>query len=149
MSRVTTRNSWKARAAARPLALAIAAALAALPPASAARSSPPQGGPPRPLKVPAIQDEVLPNGLAVRLVEDHRFPMVTAVLALPFGRAADPPEMPGLCAATADLLKEGTAKLTSRQIADDLASMGGGIDAAAEADVVRVTPPLSRSTPRV
>lgn len=132
-------------------ALAVALAAAAAPaPADAAAAQPPLGGSPRPLKLPAVADATLPNGMVVRIVEDHRFPLVTARLAFRFGTAADPADLPGLAAATTELLREGTARMTSRQIAEELAAIGGQMSAEAGSDALAVEgSALSEFLPRL
>ncbi len=115
-----------------------------------AKGGPPLGGAPRALKLPPIHDVALPNGLQVRVVEDHRFPLVTTRLAFRFGTSADPAGSPGLCAATSSLLKEGTLRRTSREIADELASIGGLLEDESGRDVVALSgSALSEFAPRL
>jgi len=102
------------------------------------------------VKLPTIHDTTLANGLLVRVVEDHRLPLVNLALVLPFGTTSDPAGLPGLCQVTADLLEEGTTTRTSRQIADELASIGGALTANADADSVTVAgSALSEFLPRL
>jgi zinc protease len=75
----------------------------------------------------------LANGLTVLILEDHRLPIVLAELHLRgAGALLEPGASAGLASATAEMLREGTAKRTSRQIAEELdrlgASMGAGTD---------------------
>jgi len=136
------------------LAAASVVPLAGLPSRAAepgpAATRAPLGGSPRPLKLPSISDTKLPNGLLVRIVEDHRFPLVNIRLAFPFGTTSDPADLPGLAASTASLLDEGTAGRSSSQIANELASIGGGLSAAATVDSVIVFgSSLSEFVPRL
>src|SRR6266850_778257 len=130
----------------RSFALLCLVALMAIGPTTFAASDAPRtkdraplGGSPRPLKLPQVQDTALPNGLQVRVVEDHRFPLVTMKLAFRFGTTADPGDLPGLCESTAELLREGTAKMKSREIADELAAIGGSLDSESGPDTVSLT----------
>jgi predicted Zn-dependent peptidase len=91
------------------------------------RTHPPQTPPIPGYKLPPIQEAKLRNGLAVVLVEDSRFPFVTARLSFRAGDRYDPKDLPGLSETTASLLIEGTATRTSRQIAEELAAMGGSL----------------------
>ncbi|MCI0722844.1 MAG: insulinase family protein, partial [Acidobacteria bacterium] len=63
------------------------------------------------------------------LVEDPRFPLVTARLAFNAGTRFDPATQPGLSEATASLLTEGTKQRSSRQLAEEAASIGGAVNA--------------------
>src|SRR6185312_16727500 len=67
-------------------------------------------------KLPPISASKLPNGLDVVLIEDARFPLVTARLNFPAGSKFDPKDLPGLSEAVASMLIEGTKSRTSRQI---------------------------------
>ncbi len=103
------------------------------------RTKPPQTPPMAPFKLPSVQETVLPNGLRVVLVEDRRLPMVTVRLGFEAGSKFDPQEAPGLAQATASLLTEGTKSRTSREIADQLAEIGGALKADAGADTLTVS----------
>lgn len=120
--------------------LALLAAASLLAPAAFAAEPPPLPkelpayGADRPLPVPAISKSTLPNGLPVWLVKRPSFPKVSAVLAVRGGTAADPAGMEGVSDLLAATLKEGTAKKSSRQIAEELQVIGGDLDASAGAD---------------
>jgi zinc protease len=98
----------------------------------------PPFGQDKPLPAPEIVESKLPDGLSVWLVKRPGFPKVTALLAVRGGRASDPPELPGMAEIFADTLKEGTATRSSRQIAEELQSVGGSIDTSATNDSVSV-----------
>jgi len=85
-------------------------------------------------KLPAIYETALPNGLRVVLVEDRRFPLVNVRLAFEAGSKFDPQDSPGLAEAVSTLLTEGTKARPSKQIAEELADMGGALKAAAGPD---------------
>ena len=70
-------------------------------------------------KLPPIPRSKLANGLEVILIQDARFPLVTARLNFPAGSKFDPKDIPGLSAAVAALLTEGTKTRTSRQISEE------------------------------
>lgn len=87
-------------------------------------------------KLPPVLETELPNGLAVLLIEDRRYPMVTARLGFQAGSKHDPPDLPGLSESTATLLTEGTSIRTARQIAEEVNGIGGSIHGNSSADVL-------------
>src|SRR5437867_4282612 len=88
------------------------------------RKEPPKAPPPRPFKLPNVTSYKLPNGLDVQLVEDHRVPFVTFNLGIKAGSTLEPHELQGLASMTSDLITEGTAKRTSKQIAEETDFIG-------------------------
>jgi zinc protease len=92
------------------------------------RTKPPETPPLPAFHLPAVHETKLPNGLAVVLLEDARFPLITVRLAFNAGSRFDSPDLRGLSEATGSLLTEGTKRRTSRQIAEEAASMGGAIN---------------------
>ena len=92
--------------------------------------------PMRAVKLPPRTEWKLANGLDVVLVADRRLPMVTAILTTPGGQAALPAEDAGLAEAMGELLTDGTATKTSRQIADSAELFGGSISAGAGPDAM-------------
>jgi predicted Zn-dependent peptidase len=66
------------------------------------------------------------------ILEDHRLPNVLAELHLRgAGALFEPENLSGLASATAHMLREGTHKRTSRQIAEDLDRLGASVGAGA------------------
>lgn len=98
------------------------------------RTKPPQTPPIPDFKLPSLYETSLPNGLKIVLVEDARFPLVTLRLAFLGGSKFDPPSLPGLSESTAALLTEGTKTRSSRQIAEELAEIGGTLNGASGPD---------------
>src|SRR5579863_5192544 len=96
--------------------------------AVAQKQSPPEGGPARAFTVPAHEMYTLPNGLKVTLVPYGILPKVTVNLEITAGSADEGKDHQGVAGLTADLLKEGTEKLTAGQLADEAAGMGGSLD---------------------
>jgi zinc protease len=88
--------------------------------------------------LPPVFETKLPNGLTVMLAEDARFPLVTIRLAFLAGNKRDPKNVPGLAAAVASMLMQGTSKLTYQQLAEDLDSLGGTLTAGTGADALTV-----------
>jgi zinc protease len=83
------------------------------------------------VELPKPQEAVLENGMQIALIEDHELPTFSLQLIVRGGGLADPPERRGLAAALAELLREGTAQRSSREIAEQLATLGSVMEAAA------------------
>jgi zinc protease len=81
------------------------------------------------VKLPHPAEVTLPNGLTVLVFEQHRLPTIAYTMWIKSGALSDPKEMPGLASFTADLLREGTAKRNSAQIATELDELGSGFNA--------------------
>jgi len=114
------------------------------------RTKPPATPPIPDYKLPPIEEAKLPNGLAVVMVEDNRFPLVTARLTFRAGSRNDPPDRPGLSGDVAALLIEGTKTRTSRQIAEQMAAIGGTLAGSADADGLTLSAvALSESTAKL
>src|SRR5580704_1431436 len=89
-------------------------------------------------KLPPISTGGLPNGLTVILIQDARFPLVTARLNFPAGSKFDPKDLPGLSEAVATLLIEGTKTRTSRQISEEADAIGGSLSGSSGPDSLTV-----------
>lgn len=106
-------------------------ALAMLAPAMAQtvdRTKPPATPPISSYKLAPIDRNKLPNGLEVVLIDDARFPLVTARLNFAAGSKFDPQDVPGLSEAVATLLTEGTKTRNSRQISQEIDGIGGSLN---------------------
>src|SRR5258708_26360582 len=77
------------------------------------------------VKLPKAVESKLASGLTILVMEDHRLPTVTVrLVAQGAGALSDPPDMPGLAAVTAAMLREGTSTRTSKQIAEEMERLG-------------------------
>ena len=84
------------------------------------------------VKLPRPFETKLPNGINLMILEDHRFPLVTVQFEIDgAGAIYEPAATPGLAAATARLLNEGTKTRTSKQIAEQIDSLGASLSAGA------------------
>jgi zinc protease len=82
--------------------------------------------------LPRPVETVLPNGVHIMILEDHRFPLVTVQFDIDgSGALYEPANMPGLAGATARLLDQGTKTRTSQQIAEQIDSLGASLSASA------------------
>lgn len=121
----------------------IASALALASAAHAATLALPAELPPfgkdKPLAVPNITQQTLPNGLQVWVVPRNGIPRVDYVLAVRgAGFGADAADAPGRAKLLAGLLSEGTAQRSSKQIAEAAQAMGGSLGAGASNDGISV-----------
>jgi len=84
------------------------------------------------VKLPLPVETVLPNGVSVLILEDHRFPLVTVQFEINgAGPIFEPAERPGLASAAAQQLMEGTKTRSSKQIAEQIDSLGATLFTAA------------------
>ncbi|HYA18242.1 MAG TPA: pitrilysin family protein [Bryobacteraceae bacterium] len=112
--------------------------LAALLGAQTPDSARPAPAPVRPFKIPGYSETTLPNGMTVILVQDERFPLITARLVFAGGSKRDPKDMPGISSAFASLLLRGTSSRSARQFTEDLDSIGGVMTATARPDSIAI-----------
>jgi zinc protease len=116
--------------------LLIAVTLALLTtPALAQQKTPPPPGPARPLNLPKITEKKLSNGLTVVLAPLPNVPKVTAVLTFRSATTAtDRDAHSGIAQIAASVANEGTDTRTSKQIKEELRSMGGSLFLFSDAD---------------
>jgi zinc protease len=79
------------------------------------------------------------SALRLWTVEHRELPVISFVLLLPVGIAADPADRPGLAAFTADMLDEGSGSSDSFAIHERLARIGGVFDTEVGADATMVS----------
>lgn len=103
-------------------------------PALAQKQAPPEGAPPKAFTVPANETYSLPNGMKVTLVPYGIIPKVTVSVAVNAGSVNEGSNHVGVAGLTADLMKEGTATLTSEQLADATGRMGSTLEVTASSD---------------
>ncbi len=83
---------------------------------------------------PTIEKHALDNGLQVWTVEHSAVPLVSLLLLLPAGAAADPANRPGLASLTGDLIDEGAGDLSAIALHETLARIGARLDIDVGAD---------------
>jgi zinc protease len=81
------------------------------------------------VKLPRAQEATLSNGLQVVLLENRKIPTFSMQMVILSGGLSDPATARGTATFTAALLREGTAKRTSRDIAEQTESLGTIINA--------------------
>ncbi len=93
----------------------------------------------RPLVLPQIVQDTLPNGMKLVLLEDHTQPALWMRLALPAGSVRDPHDKAGLASVTAQMLVKGTNGRSESQIADLIDGLGASLDASAGEDFFSIS----------
>jgi zinc protease len=103
--------------------------------ALAQQKTPPPPGAARPLNLPKITEKKLANGLTVVLAPLPNVPKVTAVLTFRSATtASDRQAHPGIAQIAAGVANEGTDTRTSKQIKEELRSIGGSLSLFSDAD---------------
>lgn len=110
------------------LAMLLAAAVAAPPPA-----------PPATIQWPAITERKLANGMTVVLVPLHNVPKISVELTFLAGRGTGSTTSPGVSILAGRLLTEGTPTRTSREIKEELRSIGGSLGATVARDATTIS----------
>ncbi|HEV3118997.1 MAG TPA: insulinase family protein, partial [Gemmataceae bacterium] len=87
------------------------------------------------------QRVVLPNGLTLLLLENHRLPIVVADASLRWVGLLEPDAKLGVAKLTGDLLDEGTAKHSGPQIAEMIENVGGSLSFGSSSGSVKVLSP--------
>lgn len=98
----------------------------------------PKPGTPKPVKVPAVSESKLRNGLTVAVVERKGVPIVTVQLLVRGGSASEGMEKAGLANVTAEMLTKGTKTRSATQISEDIGFLGASLGAFAQWNNSRV-----------
>jgi zinc protease len=103
--------------------------------ALAQQKTPPPPGAARPLNLPKFTEKKLSNGLTVVLAPLPNVPKVTAILTLRSATTStDRTGHPGIAQIAAGVANEGTDTRTSKQIKEELRSIGGSLSLGSDAD---------------
>jgi zinc protease len=81
------------------------------------------------VKLPRAQEATLKNGLQVILLESHKIPTFNMQLVVLSGGLSDKADYRGLASFTAALLREGTSKRSSKDIAEQVDALGATLTA--------------------
>jgi zinc protease len=92
-----------------------------------------------PLRLPPATRTTLKNGLVVVVMPTHRLPLVDFRLLVRAGSVNDPVGKEGLAGLTAELLTQGAGARGARQIAEEIAFVGGTLSANAGTEQIVVT----------
>lgn len=106
----------------------------------AQQKTPPTAGAARPLNLPKLTEKKLSNGLTVVLAPLANVPKVTAILTFRgAGTAADRERHPGVAQIAASVANEGTDTRTSKQLKEELRSIGGFLSLGSDADSTSIS----------
>jgi predicted Zn-dependent peptidase len=109
-------------------------------PVAAQQKTPPSPGADRPLNLPKITEKKLPNGLTVIMAPLPNVPKVTAILTFRSATTgADRQNHSGIASIASTVATEGTDARTSKQIKEELRSIGGSLGLGANADATSMT----------
>lgn len=89
----------------------------------------------------AAKRTVLPNGLTLITLEDHRLPIVVAAADVADVRSREPADKLGVAALTGNLLEEGTAARTGKEISALIEDVGGTLALNSSGGSVKVLTP--------
>jgi zinc protease len=107
----------------------------AVTPVFAQQKTPPAPGAARPLNLPKLTEKKLANGLTVVLAPLPNVPKITAVLTFRSAtNASDREAHSGIAQIAASVANEGTDTRSSKQIKEELRSIGGGLGLGSDAD---------------
>ena len=81
------------------------------------------------VKLPRAEEATLKNGLRVVLLPAHKVPTFNMQMVVLSGGLADKPDYHGLASFTATLLREGTAKRSSKDISEQVDALGATLNA--------------------
>ena len=77
------------------------------------------------VNLPRAEETTLPNGLRVVVLPSHKVPTFNMQIVVLSGGLADSADYHGLASFTAGLLRDGTAKRSSKDIAEQIDALGG------------------------
>jgi len=84
------------------------------------------------VNLPKPYEAKLSNGVTVLILENHRLPTATVQFSVNgAGAIYEPADMPGLASMAAQMLSQGTASRSSKQIAEDTDKLGASVSAGA------------------
>lgn len=112
------------------LSLALVALLLSAQPVTAQKQEPPISRETLKVTLPKAKEATLKNGLRVIVLEGYdQIPIFTMQMVILSGGLSDPSDQRGLASSTASLLREGTKTRTSREIAEQIESLGARLSA--------------------
>jgi zinc protease len=101
-------------------------------------AGPPSPGPARPLLLPPVQEVLLPNGLRLIVLEQHRQPVVSLILSMPAGSAFEPEGKEGISDMLAALLTRAAGMRSAAEVAAASENAGGSLGAASDQDYLTI-----------
>ncbi len=118
--------------------------------AFAQQATPPPPAPPRPIAWPPIAEKKLANGLTLVLAPLRNVPKVNLDLVFLAGRGTDAAAHAGVAQLAGRVALEGTTTRTSKQLKEELRSIGGAMSVSVDADDTSISASaLSEFSPRL
>ena len=96
------------------------------------REPPPAPSEPKDMSLPPVHVTSLDNGLQINSIVTDQLPVVYATLVVRSGGESDPARLPGLAGLVAQMLKEGTTKRSSAEIAEQIEFLGADLWASSD-----------------
>ena len=112
----------------KAIALIALLALALLPVAAQEKQTPPPGGTPKNFNLPEKEVVELDNGLTLVMIPYGSIPKASIRILVKTGNINEGENEVWLCDLLADLMEEGSTTRNARQIADEVAGMGGNLN---------------------
>ncbi len=92
---------------------------------------PPTPSAPKSVKIPAVAEKKLSNGLIVAVVERKNVPLVTIQLIVKSGASSEDERKAGLADLTASMITKGTKTRSATEVAEAIEFLGGSINSGA------------------
>ncbi|HVF46125.1 MAG TPA: pitrilysin family protein [Pyrinomonadaceae bacterium] len=108
-------------------------------PSSFDRTKEPPYGPAPEVKIPAIWEDKLANGVRVLGIENNEVPLVGVELVIDGGQLLDRPDKVGVANMMAALMNEGTKRKTPEQLEEAIDQLGARINISASREDIRVS----------
>ena len=104
-----------------------------------ARAGRPQSPPNRPYRFPPFERRRLENGTQLIIAPVRKLPIATLCAIVDAGAVTDPAGREGIASLTADLLLEGTAKLSGAEIVERFEQLGAAVEIETDWDVTVIS----------
>ncbi|MEK7723349.1 MAG: pitrilysin family protein, partial [Acidobacteriota bacterium] len=98
------------------------------------RKTPPSPLAPIPFQIPQPIETQLDNGLRIIIFENKRLPIINFRLCFRYGEINSPNGSRGLASAVANLLTQGTANYSSKELAEEVENLGASLHASSSSD---------------
>jgi zinc protease len=108
-------------------------------PSSFDRTVEPKYGPEPTLKVPAIWEDTLSNGMKIYGIEDKELPLVRFDLTIAGGQLQDDINKVGVANLVSELMQRGTKNRTTAELEKAIEALGANISISAGSESIRVT----------
>ena len=108
-------------------------------PSSFDRSVEPAAGPEPQVRIPAVWQQRMPNGMRVFGIENREVPLVQFEIVIDGGQLLEKTDKAGVANLMARMMTQGTQKKTPQELEEAIQQLGASINVSAGAEDVRVT----------